>query len=76
MAVLLAFGALCSFADTLAALVARYCFTAAAPATRSLTEDRTTRCIVFWPTATQLGMSLVVALHDGGVRVASRALQS
>lgn len=54
-------------AGTLAALGAAFCFAGAALATRKLTADQTTLCIMFWLTAMQLVMGLVMALHDGAM---------
>jgi drug/metabolite transporter (DMT)-like permease len=54
-------------AGTLAALGAAFCFAGAALATRKLTADQTTLCIMFWLTSMQLVMGLVTALSDGAL---------
>lgn len=54
-------------AGTLAALGAAFCFAGAALATRKLTADQTTLCIMFWLTAMQLVMGVAMALQDGAM---------
>lgn len=54
-------------AGTIAALGAAFCFAGAALATRRLTADQTTLCIMFWLTTMQLVMGLTMALGDGAM---------
>ena len=54
-------------AGTLAALCAAFGFAGAALATRRLTADQTTLCIMFWLTSMQTAMGLAMALHDGAM---------
>ncbi len=54
-------------AGTLAALCAAFGFAGAALATRRLTADQTTLCIMFWLTTMQAVMGLAAALHDGSM---------